>query len=103
MNVKIKSCIAILAGLLFSGMITTITFAHGEGPWGMQTIDWKNDYIREVITFPGGGRRVTVAGKNCLAGGEFWFNVRDEYAFDINETVWLDVELHDESRGAKVS
>jgi hypothetical protein len=44
-----------------------------------------------------------VKGKDCIAGGTLSFNVRDDYAFDIDETVWLDLELYVQSSGGNLS
>src|SRR5262249_4294058 len=82
-----------VTGLVFVALLTSRVFAHGGGPWGIQPIEWKNDQISQVIGLGHSGRHVMVEGRDCVAGGMLGFNVRDEYAFDLDEPVWLDVEF----------
>lgn len=70
--------------------------AHGVGPWG-RPLDWHSDQIDQAITFLAGplrGQKVSVEGKDCFTGNFIGFKVNDEYAFDIDETVWLDVQFY---------
>jgi len=77
-----------------------------DGPMGAQRLDWSNGQISEVIAggspvyFP--GRITTIEGKKCLIGSMFHINVRDEYAFDIDETVELEVEFRLQTSRMKV-
>lgn len=68
-------------------------------------LDWHNDQIEQVVAYGygGGGQKISVEGKECLAGGSLHFKVNDEFAFDIDETVWLDIEFYLGSADANVS
>jgi len=67
--------------------------AHGVGPWG-HVLDWHTDQIDQVIAATKAGEKISVDGKECVAGGILGFRVNDEYAFDIDETVWLDFDFY---------
>lgn len=83
-----RSC-ALLAGLA-SG---SLTCAHEGGPLGEHHLAWHTPQISRVTSslFPGEVRNVN--GKNCVAGGNLSFNVRDEFAFDIDEDVQLTIDF----------
>ena len=79
--------------------------AHNEHPLGRQPIAWSPDknILRTLaynFDFAGGGDFVTWRppggieqrdGHSCLVGPYFFFDVRDEFAFDIDETVTLEL------------
>lgn len=94
-SVNYKTCAVTLAGLLLSG-ISALAHAHEERLWTQPPLDWSTDQIEAVIAYHS-GRTVAVNNTICLAGDRFYFKVRDRYAFDIDETVWLQLELR---RGA---
>src|SRR5689334_1353578 len=48
------------------------------------------------------GQVVTLDGKQCLEGSSFYFDVDEHYAFDIDETVQLEVELYQRGKDAVV-
>src|SRR5262245_42587375 len=86
-----------LAWMLLVGA-TYRVHAHGVGPWDAELLHWHDDQISRVV---GGGsprysnpHTVEVAGKNCVAGRLLSFDVRDQYAFDIDETVQVDIEFY---------
>lgn len=67
---------------------------HNVGPAGEQLLSWHTSQISQVLTTAGApGREATLEGKDCLVGGGFYFNVRDEFAFDIDEDVQLTLEF----------
>lgn len=86
---KLIGCLVLCVSSLALGFLA---HAHGVGPWG-RALDWHNDQIDQVIAFGGSGRKVQVAGRDCLVGTRLNFKVNDEFAFDIDETVWLDIAV----------
>jgi hypothetical protein len=86
-----------LVGLatLFLVIISLKTWGHGVGPAGEVVLPWHTDQIGHVLTEAGAppGRDMTIEGKDCLVGSGFHFDVRDEYAFDIDEDVQLTLEF----------
>jgi hypothetical protein len=87
--------------LLLAANATCVVQAHDVGPWG-RSLDWRSDQIDHVITLQDAGEVVSVNGKNCMSGGSLFFRVNDDYAFDIDETVWLDFEFYPGSANANV-
>lgn len=77
---------------------SAVGYGHAVGPLGGQSLGWSNEQISGVIAggtpryYP--SRTAIIEGKECLIGNMFNFNVRDEYAFDIDETVELEVEFY---------
>jgi hypothetical protein len=79
-------------------------------PQGIVEVKWKQQHVRRVFSsgygdafgleisakqgFPG---LETVEGKRCVNGSFFLFDVDDDYAFDLDETVELEI-LFDRSR-----
>ena len=88
-----RICAAAFVSLLLTLIQSGVIHAHGLGPWG-QALDWHNGQIDQVLSAWGRGQKLSIAGKECLAGGSLSFKVNDEYAFDIDETVWLNVEFY---------
>jgi hypothetical protein len=76
--------------------------AHGDAPWGGQPLPWTNRQIDRAIVVYGNGQVLSAGGRRCLTGQNLAFDVLDTYAFDIDETVWVDVELYDPPAGAEV-
>lgn len=84
----------VVATCLIVGSISTTSLAHvhmGATPGGPPPLGWSTEQIEDVIGYS--GSRVSVDGEDCLRGSSFGFKVRDPYAFDIEETVWLEAEL----------
>lgn len=76
--------------------------AQDVGPWG-RALDWQNAQIDQVVTFGGAGQKVSIDGQDCLSAGTLYFKVNDAYAFDIDETVWLDADLYLEAADVKLN
>ena len=66
-----------------------------------QLLDWKTDQIDRVVA-GGNGRLVGLDGKVCLEGSSFLFDVDDRYAFDIDETIQMEVEFYRHAKSASV-
>ena len=81
-----------------------LVIAHEPHPIAIQKLDWSAEQIKRVnsmaMDFQSGefiigwtmpGRVETVAGRSCLVGPYFIFDVDDEFAFDIDETVTVEL------------
>ena len=77
--------------------LSTVANAHREFAQGIHPIDWHTDKIEHVVSGSGttehGGKTEFVEGKHCITGNSLYFDVLDDYAFDIDETVELEVEF----------
>jgi len=69
-----------------------------RGPFGCQLLAWQNEQISRVIagghaasTHP---REIEIDGRKCVVGSKLHFDVRDEFAFDIDETVELHIDFY---------
>ena len=81
-------------------------WAHGVGTGGPAVLDWHTAEVRRVVSgsyswnnlgvtaLGTAGEVVTVDGRRCLRGTQFDLDVANEYAFDIDETVTLRLEVH---------
>lgn len=68
---------------------------------GEQPMDWHTDQIARTMTFGEEvGRVVALDGKRCLEGKSFNFDVDDRFAFDIDETVRVEVEFYQHREAA---
>ena len=70
--------------------------AHNFGVSGEFPLEWHTDQISRTIAtgnMQHAGQVIEVDGKQCLTGSGFSFDVDDDYAFDINETVEVEVEF----------
>lgn len=77
-------------------ILQTNTYSHEVGARGSQILDWHSDEISRVVSFtPYGaaGKAVIIEGKNCLQGFQFYFDVLDNFAFDVDEFVELAIEF----------
>ena len=83
------------SALLF---MSTFSYAHEYGIKGEVVIDWHTAQISRVVAtrlrFQDIGKVVTLGDKQCLEGRGFSFDVRDDFAFDIDETVQVEVEYY---------
>ena len=83
---------------------------ESSGPQGSVVVEWKPNNVRRVFSSGYGdafGLEIsakkgfpsleTVEGKRCVNGSFFLFDVDDDYAFDVDETVELEI-LFDRSR-----
>jgi hypothetical protein len=78
---------------------TPLLLAHGTDGIGAHPIDWRTEQIRSVFSsapytsdkqHPGTD---TVDGKTCMSGPFLNIDIDDNYAFDIDETLQLEVEF----------
>ncbi len=77
--------------------------SHGAGPLGAEVLDWRTEQISRVVTSVESfgdlvvvgerGRVVELGGRPCLRGAQFHFDVRERLAFDIDETVGVEVDF----------
>jgi len=86
--------------VLLSALATLMAGARAEtgfhGARGTAVLDWQNATIDRVISFtPYGlpGRTLDLAGRRCLSGYQFYFDVLDSYAHDIDEPVELTIDF----------
>jgi hypothetical protein len=91
--------------LIFLFIQTETVLAHSKHPLGKQQLEWQTDVnISRTLTmnidFHGGDWFVTWRrpghveerdGHQCLVGPYFFFDVDDRFAFDIDETVTLEL------------
>ncbi len=90
--------------LLFALITSPFAGAHERHPLAMEELDWRVDNIKRVytlgedfhagaliLTWRAPGRVEEVAGKHCLVGPNFIFDVEDDFAFNIDETVTVDL------------
>jgi hypothetical protein len=103
--------------LVLLGLTTTL-YAHNDHPLGKQVLDWQPDApITRTLSLnfdahaghfivawrPPGGVQ-TIAGKSCLRGPYFLFDVDDNIAFDTDATITLDFLFHgDDANGFYIS
>lgn len=114
------SSLMLVAGLALS----CSAIGHEGGAHGARTMDWSAPHITRTVALgtytrspvmlasrAASVRTETRAGRHCLAGGLFTFDVDDHFAFDIDEPVTLDliidttassgfVLLYDEATGS---
>ena len=86
----------ILTATILLIFLQTNTYSHEVGARGSQILDWHSDEISRVVSFtPYGaaGKAVIIEGKNCLQGFQFYFDVLDNFAFDVDESVELAIEF----------
>ena len=95
--------------LLAALLIAAGSFAHEPtGPQGSVVIDWSASNITRVVSSGYGdsfGMEAdvlqglpdveTVNGKRCIAGSYLLFDIDDHFAFDIDETVELNLQFAD--------
>src|SRR5688572_11954984 len=83
---------------LLSSLLAHAHQSHRGVPnMGDHLVDWHTDQITRVLTRSNDrmvGQVVTLDGKKCLQGTSFSFDVDDKYAFDIDETVEVEVEFY---------
>src|SRR5690348_488857 len=80
----------------FIAMALHPVVAHESAQWTFPSLEWKTDQIEQALASQ--VRKVTVQGNRCFVGRAFYFKVQDSYAFDIDETVRLDVRLQTSPR-----
>ncbi|MDD2762543.1 MAG: CehA/McbA family metallohydrolase [Opitutaceae bacterium] len=82
-----------LCGLLLSAGPLTTAHAHPVGPSGLQELAWQNPQISRIFAAYWPGHDVVVNGHQCVTGRVLFFDVRDEFAHDIDEDVEVTLEL----------
>lgn len=96
---------AILTAACFILFLQNNAYPHGIGARGSQTLDWHSRDVSRVVSFtPYGapGSVVEVEGRRCLRGYQFYFDLLDNLAFDIDEDVELLIEFDLETSATKV-
>lgn len=71
--------------------------AHEVSLMGQKLMPWTTDQIGRVLTggsFVIPGQVIEREGRRCLAGNRFDIDVRDDFAFDVDEQVELEVLLY---------
>jgi hypothetical protein len=88
-------------------LLGTAAYGHPIGPMGAEALAWQSEEIGQVV---GGGspvgthsRALQVEGKSCVSGSSLNFNVRDDFAFDIDETVEVEIEFYTSPNTQKVT
>jgi hypothetical protein len=85
-----------LAGYLAGLLLIASAGAHEVSLIGQKLMPWTTDQIGRVLTggsFVIPGQVVEQEGQRCLAGNRFDIDVRDDFAFDIDEPVELEIQL----------
>lgn len=85
-------------------LASTLVYGHGSGVPGRQLgerhMEWRTSQITRVIGqgeyhwSASSSRIATFDGRQCLEGTRFYFDVDDHYAFDVDETVQLEVDFY---------
>jgi hypothetical protein len=86
-------------------VLQTNAYSHEVDARGSQTLGWQSEDVSRVVSFtPYGaaGEVVTIEGKQCLHGFQFYFDVLDNLAFDVDETVELAIEFDLETSTEKI-
>ena len=99
--IRIHSVLLLACGLLVGQSAASHEYS---GPHGTVVVDWKPPNVSRVLSsgygdafgveaavkmgFP---ETETIDGKECINGSYFLFDVADDYAFDIDETVQLEI------------
>ena len=74
---------------------TSTAKAHQILPVGVHPLDWHSHQVNNVISgFGGEGYTSHIDDKHCMTGRNLYFDVLDDYAFYIDETVELEIEFY---------
>lgn len=83
--------------ILMISIFTASATAHPGVSRGLHPLDWHTPQINSVMTggFNGGeaGYTSEIGGKHCMTGNGFTIDVLDDYAYDIDEKVEVEVEF----------
>jgi hypothetical protein len=108
MTIPFISCLKktriLLSLFLTTGLLASHAMAHGpEGPRGIVRLDWSLDHISRILSV-GYGEILgphkayptikEIDGCRCATGSLFAFDVDDEFAFDMDEVVELELVYH---------
>lgn len=99
MQVSLKG----LLNLLVITAVQGIAYSHQVGPLGEQTLSWRTEQIARVVSRWAPSKVVSVHGKSCVSGSLLSFDVRDDFAFDIDEDVQLQIVVVPQKVAATVS
>jgi len=83
-----------VASFLSVSFLSAVTNAHEYSLDGQRLMPWTTAEIGRVVTggsFVAPGKVVAIEGKSCLIGNRFDIDVRDAFAFDIDEPVELEI------------
>ena len=86
----------ILTGITVFLVLPPNAYPHEVDARGSQTLGWQSEDVSRVVSFtPYGaaGKVVAIEGKQCLQGYQFYFDVLDNLAFDVDESVELAIEF----------
>ena len=88
----------------FLVLAPSLVHAHRDSAVGIHQVDWHTSQIaRAFSAFTSEeGKTKSIEGRRCLLGSAFYFDVLDDYAFDIDETVVLEVEFYLNSVASKI-
>jgi hypothetical protein len=77
--------------------------AHVVGADTTEPLSWHSEQIRRVVSlgYPQGSTE-KIEGKDCMSGSLLSIDVSDDYAYDIDETVQVDVEFDLKGSDAEV-
>lgn len=78
--------------------------ASDVGARGAEVLGWQTSSVARVVSFTqyGSPGRVTeIAGRKCISGYQFFFDVLDHLAFDIDEDVELRIELDTQTSSSR--
>ncbi|MDX1440499.1 MAG: hypothetical protein R3284_11410, partial [Rubricoccaceae bacterium] len=96
-------CLFVFAfGLLYQANV----LSHGTGATGANTLDWHTEVVSRVVSpestwnnlgigtiFSPPGNVVEIDGRPCLRGPQFNFDVSDVLAYDIDETIQVEIDF----------
>jgi len=96
-------CLALLG---IGAFYQPTVLSHGTGATGVNLLDWHTETISRVVApestwnnfgigtvFSPPGKVIEIEGTSCLNGSQFDFDVSDVFAFDIDETVELEIDF----------
>jgi len=97
-----------LSTLFFLTLLFCVTtYAHSTNPRGLKPLKWHTEQIADVAAFlpfaqPGYVSTKNIKGRSCMAGPMLSVNVSDLYAYDIDETVTIEIEFDMEETGRDI-
>ena len=91
-----------IAGMFYL-LSSAITYAHdNQPPIPVQPEVWQTDKVT-LINIGGQAKMLEIGDKSCMVSTYLRFDVRDDYAYDIDETVEIDMEFQRLRGDAKVA
>ncbi|MDC0178711.1 CehA/McbA family metallohydrolase [Woeseiaceae bacterium] len=86
----------ILTPIIFFIILQPNAYTHGIGARGSQILNWHSEEISRVVSFTpydAAGKVTVIEGKQCLQGNQFYFDVLNNFAFDLDESIELVIEF----------